>query len=76
MIPRTQFKYALRSAKRTEATERADALVEDLCTKKCDESWRGINKLNQSNSVHATIIDNIMDDENISKYWKNIFIQF
>ena len=39
---RTQFKYALGPAKRAEETERADALAEDLCNKKCDEFWRGI----------------------------------
>ena len=70
---RTQFKYALRCAKRAEETARADALAEDLCNKKCDEFWRGIKKFNQSNSVHATIIDNITGDENISKYWKKHF---
>ena len=70
---RSQFKYALRSAKKAEETARADALAEDLCNKKCDEFWRGMKKLNQSNSVHATIIDNITGDDNISKYWKNHF---
>ena len=65
---RTQFKFALRSAKRAEETERTDAFAEDLFNKKCDEFWRGIHKLNQSNSVHATIIDNITGDKNIIKY--------
>ena len=64
---RSQFKYALRS------TKRADALAVDLSNKNCDEFWRSVNKLNQSNSVHATIIDNATDDEYISMYWKEHF---
>ena len=32
-----------------------------------------MKKLNKSNSVHTTIIDNITGDDNISKYWKNHF---
>ena len=59
--------------KKAEETARADALAEDLCNKKCDEFRRGMKKLNKSNSVHATIIDNITGDDNISKYWKKHF---
>ena len=50
-----------------------DALEKDLCNKNCDEFWRGMKKMNQLNSVHATIIDIITGDDNISKYWKKHF---
>ena len=70
---RSQFKYALRSTKRAEETARADALAVDLSNKNCDEFWRSVKKFNQSNSVHATIIDNTTGDEYISMYWKEHF---
>ena len=42
---RTQFKYAHRSAKREEETERANALADDLYNKKCDDFVKnGINQ--------------------------------
>ena len=33
----------------------------------------GVKKMNHSNSVHATIIDNTTGDEYISMYWKEHF---
>ena len=72
-IYRHQFKYALRSTKRAEETERDDALAADLSKKNCDEFWRSVNKLIQSNYVHATTIDNTTGDKYISMYWKEHF---
>ena len=62
----SQFKYALRSTKRAEETARAGALAADLSNKNYDKYWRSVKKLNQSNSVHATIIDNTTGGKSIS----------
>ena len=66
------FKSALRFAKRAGENERADAFAVDLCNKKCDEFWRGV-QIESINICSFTILQAMKIYPSTGKH---IFIQF
>ena len=71
---RAYFKYALKFAKRTEDTAKADAiakadaLAKDLGGQKHDDFWKSVSKIHQNSQLHATTIDGINGEANIANY--------
>ena len=64
---RAHFKYALKFAKRIEDTAKADALAKGLGGQKHYDFWQSVSQL------HATTIDGINGEANITNYWRNHF---
>ena len=65
--------YALRYTRHIEGTARADALAKDFCDYDNDEFWKGVKKLNQSNTIQANCIEDKTGVKDIANHWKEYF---
>ena len=65
---KAQFKYALRSVRKSEEMIKADALASDY-----DSFWKDVRKLNSCDSIQSNIIDGVSGESNITNLWRTHF---
>ena len=70
---KTQFKYALRSVRKSEEMIKADALASVLLNNDYDSFWKDVKKVNSCDSIQYNIIEGVSGESNITSLWTTYF---
>ena len=70
---KAQFKYALRSVRKSEEMIKADALASNLLNNDYDSYWKDVRMLNSCDSMQSNIIAGVSGESNVINLWRTHF---